>query len=112
MRAETLLPGFPAGTAATVMCTESLALQQAEAQIKEQQEQFNRQAEQAAKDQAEFNAAVGENEKELEKAKKLIVVAERIRKAQDWAARTLGLGKETTLGRKRTSCGRWPRRRG
>ena len=80
MMEEILPPGLPAVTAATAMSMESLALQQAQAQIKEQQEQMRRQAEQAATDQADSKAAVGEKDNELEKATKLLVGAELIRK--------------------------------
>ena len=93
MTEETFPPGLPVVTAATTASMESLALQQAQAKIKEQQEQMRRQAEQAARNQADFKAAVGEKVRELEKAKKLVAGAERIRKAQEWAGRILGQGK-------------------
>ena len=63
MMSETLPPGFPVGTATTAMSAESLALHQAQALVKEQQDQMRRQEEQAARDQDEFKAALGEKDK-------------------------------------------------
>ena len=77
MAAQTLPPVLPVVTVATAMSPESLALQQAQALVKEQQQQMRRQAEHVARDQAELKAAVGEKDKELEKARKLVAGAER-----------------------------------
>ena len=87
------------------MSTESLALQQAQALVKEQQEQMRRQAEQALRDQAEFKAAVGEKDNELVKARKLVAGAEGIRKAQEWADRIMCQGIQPTQGEKEKELG-------
>ena len=100
MMEEAFPPRLSVLTATATASTESLALQQAQVQFKELQEQMRRQAEQAARDQADLKAAVGEKDKELEKTRKLVADAERIRKAQEWSMRMLGQGKHTTLGEK------------
>ena len=92
---DILPPGSPASTVPTSISAEFFELQQAGALIKEQQERMRQQTEQSAKDRAEFKIAV-ENEKELEKVKKLVEDAEQSRKRQAWATRILGLIKPRT----------------
>ena len=105
MMEEALPSGVPVVSAAVVMPEESPALVQARAQIAEQQEQMRRQAEQSARDQADFKAVVNEKEKELEKARKLVAEAERIRKVQEWSKRILGQSKPSTPGEKENELG-------
>ena len=53
----------------------------------DQQERMRQQAVQSAKERTEFKIAVGEKDKELEKAKKLVETGEQFSKAKESATR-------------------------